>query len=180
MTWEERLLDLFDDLELQAEGLQLAERDALVLEQRRAEYAEVGLAVRLHGTVGAQVSVELDGVGLIHATLARVGAGWCLLRAEGRDWLVPLAAVRSWRGLADRGPSEAARPVTARLGLGSALRAVAEAHGEVLLHRADGSVTRGVLGRVGADFLELGGDDAEPGGYVDVVPFAAVTALRPV
>ena len=36
MRWEERLLDLFDDLEQQADGLALAERDALVAEQSRA------------------------------------------------------------------------------------------------------------------------------------------------
>jgi hypothetical protein len=181
MTWEERLLDLFDDLEQQAEGLQLAERDALVRELRRAEYAAVDLAARLHGSTGARVLADVSGLGPVDATLVRVGSGWCLLDVQGRDLIVVLAAVRAWRGLAARGRGETARPITARLGLGSVLRRLADERGDVLLHRADGSVTGGRLGKVGADFVELrrGEGTEPPAGYVEVVPFAAVTALRP-
>ncbi len=48
-----------------------------------------------------------------------------------------------------------------------------------MLHRTDGSVLRGLLGRVGADFVEV----ALPGdaqGYVEVVPFEALAAVRSV
>jgi hypothetical protein len=69
--------------------------------------------------------------------------------------------------------------VTARLGVGSALRRLAEAGGEVLLHRGDGSAARGVLGRVGADFVELRHASDDDSGDVELVPYAAVTALRP-
>jgi hypothetical protein len=179
MTWEARLLGLFDDLEQQAEGLHLAERDALVGEQRRAEYAEVDLAARLHGSVGVALRADVVGVGVLAATLLRVGAGWCLLEVEGREWIVVLGAVRSWRGLAERAVDPAARPATARLGLGSALRRVAEARAAVLVHRADGSVLRGALGRVGADFVEVRAADETGPGYPDVVPFGVLTALRP-
>jgi hypothetical protein len=69
------------------------------------------------------------------------------------------------------------RPVTARLGIGSALRGVEAGHGEASLYRLDGSGTRGTLARVGADFVELrGGDPERP--RVEVVPFTALAAVR--
>ena len=66
------------------------------------------------------------------------------------------------------------RPVTARLGLGSVLRRLGEARAETVLHRVDGSLLRGLLGRVGADFVEVAAAD----GSLDVVPFAALAAVR--
>ncbi len=177
MRWEERLLDLFDDLEQQAEGIALAERDLLVAEQSRGEYASVELADRLHASLGARVQVEVAGVGSLEATLVRAGDGWCLLEASGQDWIVVLRAVCAVRGLRSGGVAADARPATARLGLGSALRGVSEARTEVALHRTDGATTRGLLGRVGADFVELWASP-EAGGLVEVVPFRAVVAVR--
>ena len=174
MRWDE---GLFDDLEQQAEGLALAARDAEVAEQTRAEYARVDLDSRLHGSRGARLLLEVAGVGRVDGVLARAGAGWCLLDDGRHDWLVVVSAIGSLRGLAERGIPAAVRPVTARLGLASALRGVAEARGEVLVHRADGSTVRGGVGRVGADFLEV--LVGEPrAGYAETVPLAAVTAVR--
>jgi hypothetical protein len=112
------------------------------------------------------------GVAGLDGVLSGVGAGWVLLDVGAVDWVVPLDAVLSLRGLADRGVPAEARPVTARLGLASALRRVAEERAEVLLHRVDGSLDRGVLTRVGADFVELLARESE------VVPFAALAAVR--
>src|SRR4051794_10210086 len=61
MRWEERLLDLFDDLEQQAEGLALIGRDAEVAELSRAEYAQVDLADRLHASEGRSVRFGVNG-----------------------------------------------------------------------------------------------------------------------
>ena len=181
MRWEERILGLIDDLEQQAEGLALAERDALVAQQSRAEYAEVDLAARLHATVGRTVVVDVAGVGALQATLTRAGEGWLLLDREGQSWIVTVAAVRSLRGLAEGGVGAGARPVLARLGLGSALREVAEAGCETVLHWSHGTVSRGRLERVGRDFVELAAP-AEPGDgsvrRVQVVPFSALAAVR--
>jgi hypothetical protein len=181
MRWEERLLAVFDDLEQQAEGLALAERDALVAEQSRAEYAGVDLASRLFASRGARLRADVAGVGVLDAVLRGAGEGWCLLGVGRHSWVVATASVRSVRGLADRGRTAPARPVTARLGLGSVLRGVADDHGEVALHRVDGEVLVGLLGRVGGDFVELrpvADPPAGPGGYVDLVPFAALAAVR--
>lgn len=173
MRWEERLLDLFDDLEQQAAGLALSERDALVAELSRAEYAGVDVAARLHGSIGLRLQVDVLGVGALDGSLSRAGNGWCLLDGAGQGWLLPLPAVLSFRGLGAGGVAEGARPVTARLGLGSVLRGVAEHRDEVVLHRVDGRVVRGQLGRVGRDFAEVGGPDR-----VEAVPFGAVAAVR--
>jgi hypothetical protein len=172
MRWRDRLWDVLDDLEQQAEGLALAARDAEVAEQSRAEYARVDLSARLHGSLGRRLTLAVRGVAGLDGVLSGVGAGWVLLDVGAVDWVVPLDAVLSLRGLADRGVPAEARPVTARLGLASALRRVAEERAEVLLHRVDGSLDRGVLTRVGADFVELLARESE------VVPFAALAAVR--
>jgi hypothetical protein len=173
MRWEERLLDVFDDLEQQATGLALNERDALVAEQSRAEYAGIDLAARLHASAGLRVQVDVAALGTLDASLTRVGDGWCLLDVAGQAWVVALPAVLSVRGLAGGGVAAPARALTARLGLGSALRGLAEARSEVMLHRVDGQVVRGLLGRVGRDFAEVGTAQR-----VDAVPFSAIAALR--
>ena len=173
MRWEERLLDLFDDLEQQADGLALAERDALVTEQSRAEYAEVDLAARLAASVGARVRLDVRGVGGLDGVLRRTGDGWLVLDAGGRAWVVVLTAVRRARGLSDGAVDAAARPLTTRLGLASALRGLAEARWETVLHGPDGQVSRVFLGRVGRDFMEV----RTPDGPVELVPFTAIAAL---
>jgi len=175
MRWRDRLdgLDgVLDDLEQQAEGLALAARDAEVAEQSRAEYATVDLSSRLHGSLGRPLVLAVRGVGRLEGVLAGAGAGWLLMDTGVQECLVAMAALVSVRGSADRAVPDAVRPLTARLGLGSALRRLAEEQGEVLLHRVDGTVARGVLGRVGADFFELWEREAE------LVPFAAVAAVR--
>jgi hypothetical protein len=180
VTWETELLALFDDLEQQAEGLAHVQRDAEVAELARAEYAEVELAGRLHASVGATVELVVSGAGALHGRLAGAGAGWCLLAGgppaapAGQVWLVRVGALLSARGLVPGTRPEAARPLAARLRLGSLLRRIADAREDVLLVRVDGDRRRGRIGRVGADFLELGSPDTG----VELVPFSAVGAVR--
>lgn len=174
MRWDVRLQALFDDLEQQATGLSLAERDAEVAELRRAEYAGIGLTSRLRASVGARLLVDVLGVGPVEGELHRVGDGWLLIGAV-QDWVVAAAALGSVRGLPDRVAPAGPSPVQARLGIGSVLRGLAATRSEVVVHRRDGRSTRGTLGRVGADFVEL---RAAEGGHVEVVPFTAVAAVR--
>lgn len=171
--WEQRLLAVFDDLEQQAEGLALAERDARVADLRRAGYGELDLLSRLHGAVGAPVVLSVAGTGRLRGTVVRVGADWLLVDDGTHAWLVRPAALEEVRGLPDRAVEEAARPVTARLGLGSVLRSIAADAERVLLHRTDGDVLRARLRRVGADFVEVESD-----GEVVVVPWHAIAAVR--
>ena len=93
MGWDERLFDLLDDLEGQAEALYAAERDAELADRSRAEYAAVTLAGRLMASVGRDVLLDVDGTGPVRGELRRVGTGWCLVSGDAGDWLVPLAAI---------------------------------------------------------------------------------------
>ena len=180
MSWERRLLDLFEDLEQRAEGAVLAARDAEVAELARAEYSQIDLAARCHASVGADVELAGPAGLVVHGRVARVGAGWCLVvsragdRATMHEWLFILSGLLSARGLSPQARPVSTRPVTARLGLGSVLRTMAEERGTVTLVRCDGERRQGVLGRVGSDFVELVGE----GGAVDLVPFSGLVALR--
>ena len=92
-----------------------------------------------------------------------MAGNWCLLGAAGQDWIVRLPAVVAVRGLPGHAVAEEAWPVTARLGLGSALRRLAEGREECRLRLRDGTAYDAHLGRVGADFVEvLTGGQAEP------------------
>ena len=176
MTWEERLFEVFDDLEQQAEGLALLARDAEAGDRARDLYSEVDLASRLHASVGSAVDLVLPGAA-VRGKVLRVGRGWCLLgltSGPGQEVLVNLAGLVSVRGLAARAVPEAARPVTARLGIASALRHLAEEQEPVVITRVDGEVRRGRLERVGADFVELVGES----GATEVVPTAALSLVR--
>lgn len=161
--WEQRLMALFDDLEQQADALFVAEREAEVAERARSEYATVTLATRLMAARGAEVGLVVEGVGTVSGPLHRVAGDWCLLGAAGQDWIVRLPAVVAVRGLPSLSVAEAAWPVTARLGLGSALRRLADGREECRLRLRDGTAYDARLGRVGADFVEaFTGDHIEP------------------
>jgi hypothetical protein len=177
VTWEERLLELFDDLEQQAEGLALRARDAEAGERARDLYSEIDLASRLHASVGSEVDLVVPGAGALAGRLLRAGRGWCLLEprsAPGQEVVVNLAGLLAVRGLAPRAAPEQVRGVAARLGIASALRGVAAEPDAVVVVRVDGEVRRGRIARVGADFLELVGEV----GTTEAIPMAAVCVVR--
>jgi hypothetical protein len=186
VSWERRLLDLFEDLEQQAAGAALAARDLEVAELARAEYSEVDLASRFHASLGRDVELTGPHGLVVRGRMARVGAGWCLVvpgssgpgqgsaASETEEWLFVLPALVAVRGLSPQALLPASRPLTSRLGLGSVLRGVAEERRLVTLVRSDGERRQGTLGRVGQDFFELLRDD----GGLEIVPFSAVAALR--
>lgn len=177
MSWEQRLLDLFDDLEQQAEGAALVARDAEVAELARSEYSEVGLADRWHASVGRDVEISVLGGAVVRGRVARAGAGWCLVVEGGgpdQEWLVALDALVAVRGLSPQAQPPALRPLTSRLGVGSVLRGIAEELEPVTVLRSDGELRRGRIGRVGRDFVELVAET----GQLEVVPFTALSAVR--
>lgn len=182
MSWAGRLIDLFEDLEQQAAGLALQARDAEVAELGRAQYAEVDLLGRLHATLGRSVRLELRGAGGVTGRLLRVGRGWALVAPAapaGQEWLVNVEAMLEAGGLSARATVEAARGLATKVSIGSAVRHLAEGRDPVAVALVDGSTRRGRLGRVGADFMELGRDDGTATGDVAVLPFTAIAVLRP-
>ncbi|UMG91714.1 hypothetical protein [Nocardioides sp. TF02-7] len=88
-------------------------------------------------------------------TLERVAADWLLLSSRPHDWVVSTGAISTVEGASVRSVPEVAWSPLTRLGLGSALRRVAEAGERCMLHLRDGSRHEGTLRRVGADFCEL-------------------------
>jgi len=160
MSWEEELFAYLDDLEGQAGALYAAEREPELADRSRAEYRSVTLASRLMASVDRDVTVELAGVGTVSGRLARVATGWCLLRGAGQDWVVHLAAVAAVHGGSERAVPEVAWPPVARLGLGAALRRLADSAEPCTLHLVDGHRHDGTLTRVGADFVELAAGEA--------------------
>ena len=185
---DDSLFALFDDLEQQASGLHLAEREAEVEELAVAEYAQVTLVERLHGARGSPVRLRLVDGDLLSGTLRRVGRDWLQVDdPHGCSWLVRIGAVAAVSGLGSRAVNEDALPVTARLSLRSALRALAQARGHCVLHLVGGDRVEGVPGRVGQDFVEiLPADPATDrvagrrthGPAVEVVPLWGLVALR--
>lgn len=170
---------LFEDLEQQAAGMDLAERDAELPDRVRGEYAGVTLAGRVHASLGLTVSLVLHGGLTVDGTLSDAGSDWCAVSPEGRSsvWLVPLSAVVTARGMSPRAVPEVARPVTARLGFGSALHRYAAGVPEVLVQPVTGMALSVRLVRVGADFLEVDPGTGAADGLL-LVPSAAVSAVR--
>jgi hypothetical protein len=174
--WDQAVLGMLDDLEMQAEGLHLAERAVEVDELSVAQYAEVELVGRLHASVGRQVRVgTTDGLEL-HGRLTGTGADWILL-SDGRGGasFVSLAAIGVLGGIAPGSQPVEARPLTARLSLRSALRGLAEDRRQCMVQLRGGRTVPGNLLRVGADFVELrqGGT-----GESVLLPLAAVAVVQ--
>ena len=155
MGWEHDLFALFDDLEGQASALYAAERDVELADRSRAEYQQVTLASRLMATVHTEATLGVRGVGTVTGTIERVAEDWLLISSGDHDWVVNLAAVGTVEGASVRSVPEVAWSPLTRLGLGSALRRIAEAGERCLLHLRDGSRHEGTLRRVGGDFCEL-------------------------
>ncbi len=174
VAWEDELFALLDDLEQQAEALYGAERDADLADRSRAEYAQVTLASRLMASVDRELTLELRGVGQVTGTLQRLGADWCLLHGTGQDWVVRVPAITRVRGASDRSVPELAWSPLAGLGLGSALRRIADTRSPCRVHLADGAQHEVVLSRVGQDFVEALGPDGQP----LLIPFGHLSAVQ--
>lgn len=183
MSWERALLDLFDDLEAQAAGLSQVARDEDVADLARAEYAEVALVERLHGSLGVEVRLEVAGGATVRGPLQRVGRGCAAVRSTDVPrvlHLVNLDHVLSVSTTSTRAEASASLPLTSRLGMAAAARHLAEEADEVSMRLADGRRLAGVLSRVGADFLELTPTAGDGAGLSTVlVPLAAVATLAP-
>ena len=174
MAWEDEIFALLDDLEQQAEALYAAERDADLADRVRAEYAQVTLASRLMASLDRELVLELRGVGRVTGTLQRVGADWCLVHGSGQDWVVRVPAITRVRGASERSVPELAWSPLAVLGLGSALRRIADSRSPCRVHLVDGAEHEVVLSRVGQDFVEAAGPDGHP----LLFPFGQLSAVQ--
>jgi hypothetical protein len=154
VDWDEQLFAFLDDLEQHAEAVYDADREGELADRRRSAYAEVTLAGRLMATVPSEVVLDVQGVGSVEGVLRRVAADWCLVHGAAQDWVVPLRAVVGVMGASARALPEVAWSPVARLGLGSALRRLADSGERCRVHDTGGGVRDVVVIRVGHDFVE--------------------------
>jgi hypothetical protein len=176
MRWEEAVLGMLDDLEMQAAGLHLAERAVEVGELSVAQYAEVDLVSRLHASAGREVRVGTVAGLDLRGRLTRTGADWLLLEdGAGGASFVRLSCVTIVVGLAPGSVPDAARPLDTRLSLRSVLRGLAEEEQACALHLQGERTVHGLLSRVGADFVELRQAEA---GDMATIPLTAVAVVQ--
>jgi len=154
VDWDEQLFAFLDDFEQHAEAVYDADREGELADRSRSAYAEVTLAGRLMATVPSEVVFDVRGVGSVEGVLQRVAADWCLLHGAAQDWVVPLRAVVGVTGASARALPEVAWSPVARLGLGSALRRLADSGERCRVHDTAGGVRDVVITRVGQDFVE--------------------------
>ncbi len=174
MRWEEQLFALFDDLEGQAAAHYELERDAELADRSRAEYHHVSLDSRLVASLGAHLGLQVEGVGRIEGELRRLGTGWCLLCGHAQDWLVRTACIHVVHGASDRSVAEAAWSPLHRLGVGSALRRLAESGVPCVVRLVDGAAYEAVVRRVGADFVEI----TSAGDERVLISYEAISAVQ--
>jgi hypothetical protein len=171
---------LFEDLEQQAAGIHLAERDAELVDRARGEYATVTFASRVHASLGRAVGLTLLDGESVAGTLTGAGVDWCTISVpRQQSWLVRLHGIATADGLSSRALPEAARPALSRLSFGSALHRVSEDASVVSLHLVTGRGGRVRVVRIGADFVEVEqvGESASTFAAV-LVPFGAILAVR--
>ncbi len=177
MGWEETMFALFDDLEQQAEGLQLTGRDADVAELTLAEYSRISMGERLHASLGLDLRVRLVGGHVVAGRLARVGKDWLLLVDRSAEWIVRYDGIASMAGISPRAHSEQTWSVMDRLTLRTVLRRLSGANEPCLVHFSDAQHLEGRIGRVGRDFFELhAGEGSRP--QLQVVPVGRVAAIQ--
>jgi hypothetical protein len=167
MRWDH----LFADLEGQLAAERAANFQADVAEMTRAERASVELASRIITQRGTKVSIALVTGETLVGTVADAAMQWVLLSPDGPQVLVPSKAIVAVHGLGAR--ARAANEVERRLSLGYALRALSRDRARVVV-RTCGGEFGGVLGAVGADYVDIASEDAQ----AVSVPFDAIVTVR--
>ena len=166
MRWN----DLFGDLEGQLAAAHASEFEAGVRDLAQAERATVRLSERLAAGASSPVALTLRGGSRVSGMVTEAAGSWVLLADGAREYLVPLSAIAIARGVGHRASDLGA--VTARLGLGHALRALAREGVPVVVSTTGGEI-RGRIDQVGADHLDLATDE----GATAAVTFAEVLVV---
>ena len=177
MSWEESMFAVFEDLEQQAEGLRLIERDAEVADLTVAEYSQISLGARLHASLGLDLRVRLSGGLVVSGRLARAGEDWLLLVGPSAEWIVRHDGIVALTGLSPRADSEETWSVLDRLSLRALLRRLSSVRETCLVHFSDDQQVEGRVGRVGRDFFELYVGEGQDR-VAQAVPVSSVSALQ--
>lgn len=150
MRWER----LFDDLEAQADAAEREELCGEIADRTRRELAQVNVEDRLRAGTRTPVVLRLSGGHHVSGVIREAGAGWMWLVTTTGDVLVVTAAICEIGGLG----TAVATPlgeVEARIDLRHVLRVLAQDRRRCALGVTDGRELRGVVVRVGRDFVDL-------------------------
>lgn len=185
MRWDA----LFGDMEAQLASVDRLDLESEISERSRAEVAGVELADRLRGSMGLRVAVHLVSGAVFEGTLGHVGGESLVLNDHHHQVLVPFPAVSRYHGLGRLAVSEPSS-VRRKLGLASALRALARDRADLAVVLVGGTqeaaVLSGVIDRVGRDYLDLAltrpGEARRAANVSQIasVPFSSLGALRSV
>lgn len=145
MRWDR----LFDDLEAQADDLELQERDALVTDLRDEDWAGTSWRELL----GGLVALEVLGAGRLDGVVTLVNEQLVQLQGDGVDHVVAAGAVTIVLDAQQR--ADPATAVGARLGWGRVFRALRETGEDIRVRLVDGTTRDGVVDVVGRDFVRL-------------------------
>lgn len=168
MRWDA----LFGDMQAQWDGHQQEAFASEVAEALELERSRIQLADRLRVQSGQQMRLQLRGARSMTLMLGEVGSDWLSAVSGGRGVLIPLGALEAVYGIS---PVAQAETSTAqrRLGIGSALRALARRREQVLAHGVDGELASGTLVGVGQDHIDI----LQPGGRRVTVALQALVML---
>lgn len=145
---------LFDDLDAQAAAAEAAELCAEVADRTRLEIARVSVEDRLRGAVGHALDVQLAGGHRAGGQVTDIGVGWLVVDDGRGTVLVRTLAIVELVGL----PAAVGPPLSEleqRIDLNASLRALARDRSAVRIGLADSRTVRGIINRVGADFIDV-------------------------
>jgi hypothetical protein len=182
MRWD----DLFADLEAQLDRDDAAELRAEVADRSRRELAAIALLDRASAHLGTDVQLGVSGVGPVRGRLVDTAEQWLLVEEHpGREVLVPVPACLWVMGLGRAVERQSERSLRRRLGLGSALRSLAQQRVPLHLVLTDATQVTGTIDRVHVDHVDLAehpADEPRRRGVVlgvRAVCFGAISLVRP-
>lgn len=170
MRWDA----LFSELQAQEHDRDALARDAEARELAQGEWSERSW---LSALAALDIEIRLVGEATFRGQVTAQGSTWLALDCGHEDVIVAVAqvmdavALRPQDQLWPDGDAEA--PLTARLGWGHVLRALASAGEPLSILRVDGSVLHGTVDVVGRDFVRVRAAETRR-----MVPFASLVALR--
>jgi hypothetical protein len=178
--------DLFADLEAQLDRDEDAGLRAEVADRSRRELAAISILDRACAHLGTELQLGVSGVGPVRGRLVDAAGQWLLVEEHpGRDVLVPMTACLWAVGLGRGVEVQPERSLRRRLGLGSALRSLAQQRLPLHLVLTDATQVTGTIDRVHADHVDLAehpADEPRRRGVVlgvRAVCFAAIALVRP-
>lgn len=143
---------LLDEIEGEAADLGRWDRDAEIADRTRSELSLVSWLDRARGMTGRELVLALASGGQLAGQVRYVGPDWVLLDVRGSEVLVPADAVVGVQGSTRSAPAGSDLvPVT----WAAAWRSLSRDRAVVRVVRRNAGTVRGLVGVVGADFVEL-------------------------